>query len=109
VKSGKSRNMPRITRGGPPPADHSYAAIGKRLKYLRQAFGKTQEQMAKVIGVSKGMISSCENGDARLSADHMLKLLVEFDAPLEWLYLGWTRHVSVELRRKLDQVAFDKD
>jgi len=44
-----------------------------------------------------------------LSPDHLIKLLIEFDAPLEWLYLGWKRHLSVELRRKLDQVELDPD
>jgi transcriptional regulator with XRE-family HTH domain len=99
--------MPRIKRGGPPPSDNSYQAVGKRMKALRLAFGKTQTEIAAIVGVSTGMISNCENGGARLSADHMIKLLIEFDAPLDWLYLGWKRHLSNELRRKLDQVDPD--
>lgn len=109
MESGDPRLMPRMSRGGPPPSDNSYEAIGKRLKLLRLAFGKTQQDMGKIVNVSLGMISRCESGSARLSADHMLKILVEFDAPLEWLYLGWKRHLSPELRRKLDQVSRDID
>lgn len=51
------------------------------------------------------MITKCEKGGSRLSADHMLKILVEFDAPLEWLYLGWRRHLTNSLRDKLDKIA----
>ena len=97
--------MPRAKRGGPPPLDNSDAAVGKRQRDLRLAFGKTQEEIAKIVGVSGGMISRCEKGDTRLGVDHMLKLLIEFDAPLEWLYLGWKRHLSNDLRRKLDQIS----
>ena len=97
--------MPRGKRGGPPPSDNSDKAVGKRLKLLRLAFGKTQEEIATLVGVSGTMISRCEKGGTRLGVDHMLKLLVEFDAPLEWLYLGWKRHLSNDLRRKLDQVS----
>lgn len=77
------------------------------MRHLRLAFGKTQEEIGKIVGVQNTMISSCENGGTRLSVDNMIKLLIEFDAPLEWLYLGWKRHLSVELRRKLDQVSLD--
>jgi transcriptional regulator with XRE-family HTH domain len=106
MKSGKSRGMPRTKRkGSQPPADNSDKAVGKRLRLLRLAFGKTQEEIGRIVGVKNTMISTCENGGGRLSADHMIKLLIEFDAPLEWLYLGWKRHLSPELRRKLDQVS----
>jgi len=108
MKSGKKRGMPRIKRSGaqPPPED-SDKAVGKRLKYLRLAEGKTQGQMGKIIGVGIPMISMCENGEARLSADHMIKLLKEFDVPLEYLYLGWKRHLPPELKEKIERIEFD--
>ena len=81
------------------------AAIGRRLKLLRLAFGKTQEEMGKIVGVSTGMISMCEKGKARLSIDYTIKLLFEFGAPLEWFYLGMGRYLPNELRRKLDLVS----
>jgi len=109
MKSGKTRIMPKAKRGGPPPIDTSYEAIGKRLKCLRLAFGKTQQQIANIVGVTVGMISSCEHGGARLSADHMMMLVVEFDASMDWLYFGTKRHISNELRRKLDQVDLGSD
>jgi len=107
MKSGKTRGMPRTKRRGakPPPPDNSDEAVGIRMRQLRLAFGKTQTEIGKIVGVKNSMISTCENGGGRLSADHMIKLLIEFDAPLEWLYLGWKRHLSPELRRKLDQVS----
>ena len=109
MKSGKTRGMPRIRRGDRPPTDNSYEAIGKRLRQLRRAFGKTQEDIAKIVGVTHNFISACERDRDRLSPDHLIKLLIEFDAPLEGLYLGWKRHLSPELRRKLDQVELDPD
>lgn len=77
------------------------------MRHLRLAYGKTQEEIGRIVGVKNTMISTCENGGGRLSVDHMIELLKEFDAPLEWLYLGWKRHLSPELRRKLDQVSPD--
>jgi len=99
--------MPRVRRGGSPPSAKPYEAVGTRLKLLRLAFGKTQEELAKIVGVSIGMISRCESGSARLSADHMLILVAEYDVPMEWLYLGSTRWLSRELRHKLSQVSPD--
>ena len=103
----QTRIMPRVKRGGPPPSAKPYEAVGNRLKLLRLAFGKTQEELAKIIGVTTGMISRCESGSARLSADHMLILVAEYDVPMEWLYLGSTRYLSLELRHKLDRVSPD--
>jgi len=103
----QTEGMPRIKRGGTPPGAKPYEAVGNRLKLLRLAFGKTQEELAKIIGVSIGMISRCESGSARLSADHMLILVAEYDVPMEWLYLGSTRWLSRELRHKLNQVSPD--
>jgi len=104
MESGKNRRMPRVIKGGPPPYDMNDKAIGQRMRQLRLAFGKTRQEMGEIVGVSFNMISMCETGGGRLSTDHMVKLLIEFDAPLEWLYLGWKRHLSPELRSKLDRV-----
>jgi len=104
VKSGKTLLMPKIRRGERPPSDNSDKAMGKRLRQLRLAFGKTQKEMGKVVGVSHNMISACEAGRENLGSDRLIKLLIEFDAPLEWLYLGWKRHLSPELRHKLDRI-----
>lgn len=108
MKSGKKRGMPRIKRSGaqPPPED-SDIAVGRRLRYLRLAEGKTQEQLGKIIGVGIAMISMCESGKGRLSADHMIKLLKEFDVPLEYLYLGWKRHLPPKLRERIERIEFD--
>ena len=96
--------MPKIKRGERPPTDNSDEAMGKRLRLLRLAFGKTQKDIGKVLGVSHNFISACEAGKERLGSDRLIKLLLEYDAPLEWLYLGWKRHLSPELRHKLDQI-----
>ena len=36
--------------------------LGARIKTLRKEKGLTQPQLAEIIGVSKGVISFCENG-----------------------------------------------
>lgn len=108
MKSGKTRGMPRIKRSGaqPPPED-SDEMVGRRLRYLRLAEGKTQEQLGRIVGVGGPMISMCEKGGARLSADHMIKLLKEFDVPLEYLYLGWKRHLPPKLKERIERIEFD--
>jgi transcriptional regulator with XRE-family HTH domain len=108
MKSRKTRGMPRIKRtGAQPPPEDSDKAVGKRLRYLRLAEGKTQEEIGKIVGVGVPMISMCENGKGRLSADHMIKLLKEFDVPLEYLYLGWKRHLSKALKDRIERIEFD--
>jgi len=37
----------------------------------------------------------------------MIKLLKEFDVSLEYLYLGWKRYLSKELREKIERIEFD--
>jgi len=109
MESGKTLVMPKIKKGDRRSSDNSDEAIGKRLKLLRLAFGKTQRDIAKVCGVTHNFISACEAGRDRLAPERLYKLLVEFDAPLEWLYFGWKRHLSNELRHKLDLVDQDPD
>ena len=101
MKSGKTRVMPRIKRGGSPPIDSSYEAIGQRMKRLRLAVGLTQKQMAKVLGISRPAITRQESGEDRISVDHAMIVKEQFSVGLEWIYLGITDDLSREARKLL--------
>jgi transcriptional regulator with XRE-family HTH domain len=58
---------PRTSRRAT-PAD---AAVGERLKALRQAAGLTQEDLATRVGVSYQMVQKIEKGASRISAGRL--------------------------------------
>lgn len=51
-------------------------SIGSNLKNYRQAAGLTQEEMAKMLGITQGMYSRYEC-DARMPTVMMMKLLAD--------------------------------
>lgn len=86
------------------------AAAGRRLKAVREAFYAKgpikQEEFAKKIGVGRTALANWESGklpDVRA----MVRLHEWLGIPLEWIYLGQTRHLGPELARRLEDRASD--
>ena len=79
----------RMTR---PRQDHpeSIAAIGQRLRTLRNALDMTQAQMATAAGSGSGaqMWWNYEVGYRRVRIDHALMLCRQFGLTLGWIYRG---------------------
>ncbi|WP_078577361.1 helix-turn-helix domain-containing protein [Salipaludibacillus agaradhaerens] len=77
---------------------------GKRLKILRQNKKLTQEELGKIINVSKVSISGYESGDRSPDTDNLRRLADYFDVTTDYL-LGRSDHP--ELTAEDDEKSFD--
>ena len=59
--------------------------FGERLKNLRKEKGLSQPQLAKEIGVSKGMISFWENGINEPTITYLIRLCNYFEVSADFL------------------------
>lgn len=100
MKTRKNRKMPRITKRDQPPFDTSTAAVGRRIRQLREAHGLSQTRMAEVLGITSGGLSRQESGDNRMRLDYAMILCEKFGASLDWIYFGNPGNLS-EITRKL--------
>lgn len=82
-----------------------HAAVGVRLRTLRLAFGKSQSDFAKTLGVGATAISNYEVGARAVDPYDAFKLKNVYGAPLEWLYSGDVSSLPGHLAEKLDQPA----
>jgi transcriptional regulator with XRE-family HTH domain len=58
------------------------AAIGGRLRRLRNERGLTQAELARQIGIQQSDLSRMEKGEYRVSLDNLFKILGVFDLEL---------------------------
>jgi transcriptional regulator with XRE-family HTH domain len=58
------------------------AAIGSRLRELRNERGLTQAELARQIGIQQSDLSRMEKGEYRVSLDNLFKILGVFDLDL---------------------------
>jgi transcriptional regulator with XRE-family HTH domain len=78
-------------------------AVGERLKRLRLAFGRSQQDVADKLDVGATAISNYEKGDRAIDPYDALKLKMAYGAPLEWLYGGDESTLPDRLVEKLNQ------
>jgi transcriptional regulator with XRE-family HTH domain len=62
--------MPRRRRR----IDPIEAAIGSRMREIRQSQGLTQVELAQQLGVNQSVLSECERGDVRLHGALVVRL-----------------------------------
>ncbi|MCX7765433.1 MAG: helix-turn-helix domain-containing protein [Candidatus Sumerlaeia bacterium] len=62
-----------------------YKRIGKKIRKLREQVGISQQQLARQLGVSRPKVSQIENGEAKISADELVKLSETLNVPMEQL------------------------
>lgn len=71
------------------PNPESRIEIGRRLRLLRDAEGKTQAQMAKLAGLTTASAwNNYERGIRRIEMDSALELRRQLNIPLEYIYQG---------------------
>ena len=61
--------------------------INKRLKLLRKKISMTQQEFAKILGISQNFLSAIETGDRGVPIER-LESLSEINANLDWLITG---------------------
>lgn len=64
------------------------AAIGKRLKDIREALNVTLEKMQEISGFSKSLISAAEKGQKKPSSIYLYVLLDRFNVDLNYVFSG---------------------
>ena len=75
--------------------------IGKRLKRLRKALGKTQAEMAELVGISKRAWGLIEKGARRINVGAALRLCDLYGLSLDWIYRGNIAQLPLNLIEKM--------
>ena len=81
--------------------------LSKNIKFLRQKNGLTQEELAKIVGKSRVLISQWESDDREITTEDIIKLSDYFNVPMDSL-------VGKDLRNQSDSldeldILFDKN
>lgn len=74
-----------------------YRAIGHRLERVREAYGISQSEFARRIGVRPHTFNGWLKGDKRPGVDTALDIRKEFHVSLDYLYAGDTSTLGVKL------------
>ncbi|MEW9700393.1 helix-turn-helix domain-containing protein [Paenibacillus sp. SI8] len=62
--------------------------IGQRIKYLRDSFKLSQQQVAEKTGISRGNISNYEKDRVSPAADTIIAICAYFHVSADWLLTG---------------------
>jgi transcriptional regulator with XRE-family HTH domain len=64
------------------------ATFGQRVKFMREHWGWTQDDLRQRTGLSKGFLSDIENDKRNASGANLLKLADVLDVSIDWLVRG---------------------
>lgn len=62
--------------------------VPERIREIRKANGKTVEEFAKNLGVTKGAMSNLENGKRSLTGQMLSAICSKYNVSMEWLRDG---------------------
>jgi transcriptional regulator with XRE-family HTH domain len=68
--------------------DPDLKSIGQRLLAVRKHFNLNQEEIGKITGYSKSLISAAEKGEKKPSSQYLYGLLTQFDVDVNWILTG---------------------
>jgi transcriptional regulator with XRE-family HTH domain len=69
-----------------PPIDPAWAAIGERLRNLREARGVTQDQLARDMRLDRQVLALAERGRARLTSGQLYAATLALHLPMRLLF-----------------------
>lgn len=78
-----------------------YGPIAERLEKVREAYGLTQSEFARRIGVAPHTFNGWLKGDKRPGIDTALVIRREFSVSLDYLYAGDASTLSVKLHHAI--------
>ena len=64
------------------------ATFGQRVKFMREHWGWTQDDLRERTGFSKGFLSDLENDKRNASGASLLKMADVLGVPIDWLVRG---------------------
>lgn len=83
-------------------------AIGERLRALRIARGyQKQRDFYPALNIAQSNASRYENGEVAPSLARLKQFARRLDAPIEYLIDGIDDRMTVDLRRRLDELGVD--
>lgn len=77
--------------------------LGERIRNLRKSKNITQEELAKMIGVKRSVISKYENGSVNISTNNLLEISKALAIPIE-AFLG----NDIEITKITDENSYIK-
>lgn len=80
--------------------------IGKRLKSLREKTRFTQEEIAKLLGVNRLVVTNIENESRKITADELYLLSKIYGLSMEELYTGEDKEKRIaKFSRTFDELS----
>ena len=73
-----------------------YTSIGRRIRQCRQALGMTQNQLAKLIGVTGSFVGHIERAEKVPSLETVARLSAELGVTMDWLVFGIKQRCDAE-------------
>ena len=84
----RCRTITRIADIGREYPAATAAAVGQRLRFLREAQGMRQSAWCRAVGITQQKWNSYERGVSRISLNQALKLCDLAGVTLDWLFRG---------------------
>lgn len=103
VREGRRRRAASID--GPDPID---IHVGQRMRLRRTMLGKSQDQMARALGVSFQQVQKYERGTNRISASRLFDVSRFLNVPVSYFFEDLTRD-AVAARDEEVKVHFAGD
>ncbi len=103
VRDGRRRRAASID--GPDPID---IHVGQRMRLRRTMLGKSQDQMARALGVSFQQVQKYERGTNRISASRLFDVSRFLSVPVSYFFEDLTRD-AVAARDEEVKVHFTDD
>mgnify|MGYP004553731991 CR=1 FL=1 len=76
---------------------HMYSELGEKIKLLRKRRNLRQDDLAIVLGISRGQISNLEKGRRNLSLKQLEKLCEYFQIDMSYFLMSETTDSCIEL------------
>ena len=77
-----------------------YSDLGGKLKLLRTKRGRTQDDLAQFLDLSKGQVSNLENGRRNLSLRQLEKICEFFKVDMSYFFMVETSDSCLDLIEK---------
>ncbi len=88
------------------PCQNLYEKLGKNIRKIRKAKKMTQEDLGKVLGVSKTSIVNYESGQRKISLDFIVKLCKFYELSFDELIPLEENQEFAIISRRPEDVAF---
>lgn len=80
--------------------------LGRRLKSLREKTRFTQEEIARMLGVRRLVITNIENGTRKITAEELYFFSKIYGLSMEELYTGEDKEkIIAKFSRKFDELS----